>query len=161
MADGVMAEELRPPRYRTIAPKISGLLAEAMRLPGQRPLPGFHLDHPAATQGCRSASQGLSLTFNAEFNLTEHRRNPSMSTDGVDNCSDGTAPTPSRGWVTCPQILMVEDLHPPSHPEAGIVQVKTIGYNQEGTVVISFLRTVMVFRRVHGPTPPPAPRDSA
>ncbi len=47
-----------------------------------------------------------------------------------------------------------------SHPEAGIVQVRTIGYNQEGTVVISFLRTVMVFRRGHGPTPPPAPREN-
>ena len=47
-----------------------------------------------------------------------------------------------------------------SHPEAGIVQVKTLGYNQEGTVVISFLRTVMVFKRGHGPAPAPAPRET-
>jgi itaconyl-CoA hydratase len=48
-----------------------------------------------------------------------------------------------------------------SHPDAGIVKVRTIGYNQAGTVVISFIRTVMVFRRGHGPGPVPAPSDSA
>jgi itaconyl-CoA hydratase len=48
-----------------------------------------------------------------------------------------------------------------SHPDAGIVKVRTIGYNQAGTVVISFIRTVMVFRRGHGPGPVPAPNDSA
>ena len=48
-----------------------------------------------------------------------------------------------------------------SHPDAGIVKVRTIGYNQAGTVVISFIRTVMVFRRGHGPGPAPAPNDSA
>jgi itaconyl-CoA hydratase len=47
-----------------------------------------------------------------------------------------------------------------SHPDAGIVKVRTIGYNQAGTVVISFIRTVMVFRRGHGPGPVPAPNDS-
>jgi acyl dehydratase len=48
-----------------------------------------------------------------------------------------------------------------SHPDAGIVKVRTIGYNQAGTVVIRFIRTVMVFRRGHGPGPVPAPNDSA
>jgi acyl dehydratase len=38
-----------------------------------------------------------------------------------------------------------------SHPERGIVQVKTTGYNQEGTVVIEFKRTVMVYLRAHAP----------
>jgi itaconyl-CoA hydratase len=44
-----------------------------------------------------------------------------------------------------------------SHPEAGIVKVSTIGYNEHGTVVISFIRTLMVFRRGYGPAPVPAP----
>ncbi|MGD1109324.1 MAG: hypothetical protein ABR885_03415, partial [Mycobacterium sp.] len=48
-----------------------------------------------------------------------------------------------------------------SHPDAGIVKVRTIGYNQASTVVISFIRTVMVFRRGHGPAPVRAPNDSA
>ena len=37
-----------------------------------------------------------------------------------------------------------------SHPEAGIVTVKTRGYNQKGETVIEFKRTFMVFRRSHG-----------
>src|SRR5688500_3811185 len=34
-----------------------------------------------------------------------------------------------------------------SHPEAGIVRVRTAGFNQDGTTVIEFERTVMVYRR--------------
>jgi itaconyl-CoA hydratase len=48
-----------------------------------------------------------------------------------------------------------------SHPDAGIVKVRTLGYNERGTVVISFFRTPLVFRRGHGPAPMPAPNDSA
>jgi len=39
-----------------------------------------------------------------------------------------------------------------SRPGVGIVRVETIGYNQEGTVVIRFKRTIMVYRRGHGPS---------
>jgi len=48
-----------------------------------------------------------------------------------------------------------------SHPDAGIVKVRTIGYNQCGTVVISFMRTLMVYRRGHGPAAVPAPVEAA
>jgi itaconyl-CoA hydratase len=56
-------------------------------------------------------------------------------------------------------VLMVRPSK--SHPDAGIVEVRTIGYNQTGTIVISFRRTVMVFRRGHGPESVPAPNDTA
>jgi len=36
-----------------------------------------------------------------------------------------------------------------SHPDVGIVTVRTTGYNQDGVVVISFKRTVMVYKRGH------------
>ena len=36
-----------------------------------------------------------------------------------------------------------------SHPEAGIVTVKTRGYNQKGETVIEYKRTFMVFKRSH------------
>ena len=39
-----------------------------------------------------------------------------------------------------------------SHPverDRGIVTVETKGFNQDGTVVISFTRTIMVTRREH------------
>ena len=45
-----------------------------------------------------------------------------------------------------------------SRPNVGIVRVRTTGYNQEGETVITFLRTVMVYRRGHAPqVPRPTP----
>ncbi len=38
-----------------------------------------------------------------------------------------------------------------SRPNVGIVSFHTTGYNQEGTTVITFKRTVMVFKRGHVP----------
>jgi itaconyl-CoA hydratase len=38
-----------------------------------------------------------------------------------------------------------------SRPNVGIVKVKTTGYNQHGTAVITFTRTFMVYRRGHTP----------
>ena len=48
-----------------------------------------------------------------------------------------------------------------SRPNVGIVRVKTTGFNQEGTVVIEFKRTMMVYKSghvpeiLHGPRPLP------
>jgi acyl dehydratase len=45
-----------------------------------------------------------------------------------------------------------------SRPNVGIVTVKTTGYKQDGTVVITFRRTLMVFRRGQAPViPQPRP----
>ncbi|BBL81160.1 molybdenum cofactor biosynthesis protein MoeC [Rubrobacter xylanophilus] len=41
-----------------------------------------------------------------------------------------------------------------SRPDVGIVTVRTEGYNQDGTVVISFKRTLMVYKRDHAPHMP-------
>jgi itaconyl-CoA hydratase len=41
-----------------------------------------------------------------------------------------------------------------SRPQAGIVTVRTTGYNQDGTEVITFRRTVMVYRRGMRPAVP-------
>ncbi|MBE3559820.1 MAG: MaoC family dehydratase [Ktedonobacteraceae bacterium] len=38
-----------------------------------------------------------------------------------------------------------------SRPDVGIVTVRTTGYNQRGEVVITFKRTVMVYKRGHAP----------
>jgi itaconyl-CoA hydratase len=38
-----------------------------------------------------------------------------------------------------------------SHPDVGIVSVRTVGFNQDGTIVITFERTLMVYRRGQGP----------
>lgn len=39
-----------------------------------------------------------------------------------------------------------------SRPHQGLVTVRTSGYNQEGTVVIEFKRTILVYKRGHGPS---------
>ena len=39
-----------------------------------------------------------------------------------------------------------------SRLEVGVVTVKTIGHNQHGDIVISFKRTLLVYRRGHGPS---------
>jgi len=39
-----------------------------------------------------------------------------------------------------------------SRHNVGIVTVRTTGFNQDGTEVISFKRTAMIYRRGHGPT---------
>jgi acyl dehydratase len=44
-----------------------------------------------------------------------------------------------------------------SRPNVGIVRFKTTGYKQDGTIVIEFKRTVMIYRRGHLPQAPPAP----
>ena len=38
-----------------------------------------------------------------------------------------------------------------SRPDVGIVKDKTTGFNQEGTVVISFERTIMVYKKDYAP----------
>jgi acyl dehydratase len=38
-----------------------------------------------------------------------------------------------------------------SRDNVGIVTVKTTGYNQDGTVVITFKRTLMVYKKGHAP----------
>jgi acyl dehydratase len=39
-----------------------------------------------------------------------------------------------------------------SRPQVGIVVVRTIGFKQDGAVVIVFERTIMVYKRGHGPS---------
>jgi acyl dehydratase len=44
-----------------------------------------------------------------------------------------------------------------SRPHQGIVRFRSLGYNQDGTVVIEYERTILVYRRGHvppGPQPP-------
>ncbi|MGH7706558.1 MAG: MaoC family dehydratase [Vulcanimicrobiaceae bacterium] len=38
-----------------------------------------------------------------------------------------------------------------TRPYAGIVEAKSTGYKQDGTIVIEFKRTMMVYKRGHGP----------
>lgn len=41
-----------------------------------------------------------------------------------------------------------------SRESVGIVKVSTVGYNQDGVIVITFRRTMMIYRRGYGPSNP-------
>ena len=62
------------------------------------------------------------------------------------------------------QSEVLEKRESQSRPNAGIVRIKSTGFNQDGTVVIEFKRTFMVYKRGHVPETvrlsPPAVRKS-
>ena len=46
-----------------------------------------------------------------------------------------------------------------SRPHMGLVEIKTTGFKQDGTVVIEFRRTILVYKRGHQPRlPTPTPK---
>ena len=49
------------------------------------------------------------------------------------------------------QSEVLEKRESKSRPEVGIVKVKTTGFNQDGEVVITFKRTIMIYKREHAP----------
>lgn len=57
------------------------------------------------------------------------------------------------------QSEVLEARESKSRPNVGIVKIRTTGFKQDGTVVITFLRTVMVYKRGHVPDiPQPRPK---
>lgn len=52
------------------------------------------------------------------------------------------------------QSTVVEKRESKSRPDMGIVTFKTVGYNQDGEVVIEFKRTILVYRRGRKFEPP-------
>ncbi|MGH2517858.1 MAG: MaoC family dehydratase [Ktedonobacterales bacterium] len=59
------------------------------------------------------------------------------------------------------QSEVLETRESRSHPDTGIITVRTTGYNQHSEVVITFKRTVMIHKRGHGPTIPILPTSDA
>lgn len=46
-----------------------------------------------------------------------------------------------------------------SRPHMGLVEIKSTGFKQDGTVVMEFRRTILVYKRGHEPQPPlPTPK---
>lgn len=47
-----------------------------------------------------------------------------------------------------------------SRPNMGLVEIKTTGFKQDGTIVMEFRRTILVYKRGHAPVQPsPEPRQ--
>src|SRR3954454_19878657 len=45
------------------------------------------------------------------------------------------------------QSEVLEARESKSRPDVGIVRVKTVGFNQDGTIVLEYKRTIMIYRR--------------
>jgi itaconyl-CoA hydratase len=61
-------------------------------------------------------------------------------------------PTPVfEGDTLYSQSEVLEKRESKSRPDVGIVTVRTIGFNQDGVVVITFKRTLLVYKRGRGP----------
>jgi itaconyl-CoA hydratase len=77
---------------------------------------------------------------------------------------DLTAPV-FAGDTLYSESEVVEVRESKSRPEQGIVKVRTRGVKQDGTVVIEYTRSVMVWKRAHAPSrhgfPEPKLRDRA
>ena len=69
--------------------------------------------------------------------------------------NDVALPAPVfEGDTLYAQTEIVSTRESESRPNMGLVEVKTIGFNQKGTVVIEFRRTILVFKRGQGPRVP-------
>ena len=63
-----------------------------------------------------------------------------------------------EGHTLYAQSEVLEKRESQSRPQQGIVRVKTIGFNQDGTIILEFKRTILVYKRGFVPTiPPPIP----
>jgi len=86
-----------------------------------------------------------------------------ISQNGVNlGWSDVRLPAPLfEGDTLYAQSEVVHARESKSRPNMGIVEVKTTGFTQEGTVVIEFRRTILVYRRGRVPEVPlPQPKVS-
>ena len=69
--------------------------------------------------------------------------------------NDVTLPAPVfEGDTLYAQTEILTARESESRPHMGLVEVRTVGFNQDGTVVIAFRRTIRVFKRGQGPRVP-------
>jgi itaconyl-CoA hydratase len=64
-----------------------------------------------------------------------------------------------EGDTVYAQSMVLSRRESRSRPTMGIVEIETTGYKQDGTVIMTFRRTILVYKRGHVPVrPEPAPR---
>ena len=116
-----------------------------------------HLDHAYAARtgfGRPLVNSCLTLAIVTGISVEDVSRN-ALANLGWDKVR---LPAPVFEGDTLYARSEVLDVRPSSsRPEAGIVRVRTVGFNQDGTTVIEFERTIMVYRRAHLPAAGPRP----
>lgn len=111
----------------------------------------IHFDHHYSAQtefGKPLVDSTFTLALVTGQSVTDISQNV-MANLGWDNV---TMPRPVfEGDTIYSQSEVLEKRESKSRPNVGIVRVKTLGYNQNGKVVIEFTRTVMVYKRGQAP----------
>lgn len=111
----------------------------------------LHFDHHYAAQtefGKPLVDSTFTLALVTGQSVTDVSQNV-MANLGWDTVA---LPLPVfEGDTIYSQSEVLEKRESKSRQNVGIVKVKTLGYNQDGKVVISFTRTIMVYRKAHAP----------
>ncbi|MGB7631549.1 MAG: MaoC family dehydratase [Candidatus Deferrimicrobium sp.] len=111
----------------------------------------LHFDHHYAAQtefGKPLVDSTFTLALVTGQSVTDVSQNV-MANLGWDSV---VLPLPVfEGDTIYSQSEVLEKRESKSRQNVGIVKVKTLGYNQDGKVVISFTRTIMVYRKAHAP----------
>ncbi len=114
----------------------------------------IHFDHHYAAQtefGQPLVDSTFTIAFVTGQSVTDISQNV-MANLGWDEVR---LPNPVfEGDTIYSQSEVLSKRESKSRPNVGIVTVKTTGYNQNGTVVITFNRTVMVYKRGMAPEIP-------
>lgn len=113
-----------------------------------------HFDHHYARQ-TRFGRPLVNSTFTLA--LVTGLSVPDVSQNAVANLGwdDVRLPNPVFEGDTIYAQSEVVDVRPSAtNPDVGIVIVQTTGFNERGVVVITFRRTVMIYRRAALPQPP-------
>jgi itaconyl-CoA hydratase len=114
----------------------------------------IHFDHNYAAQtefGQPLVNSTLTLALVTGQSVTDISQNviANLAWDEV------RLPNPVfEGDTVYSQSEVLEKRESRSRPKAGIVTIRTTGFKQDGTVVITFKRTVMVYRRGQAPVIP-------
>jgi itaconyl-CoA hydratase len=127
----------------------------------QNPAP-LHVNHHFAQQvGHERIAMNSTLTLALVTGQSVADLTPNVMTNL--GWSEIRLPAPAYEGDTIYSESCIETLRDSARrPHVGIVGIKTLGYTQDGTVVIEFLRTVMMYRRGHAPTVVrPRPADGA
>ncbi len=120
----------------------------------------IHFDHHYAAQtefGQPLVNSTLTLALVTGQSVTDISQNviANLAWDEV------RLPNPVfEGDTVYSQSEVLEKRESRSRPTAGIVTIRTTGFKQDGSVVITFKRTVMVYRRGHAPLRPTPGVDS-
>ena len=111
----------------------------------------IHFDHHYASQtefGKPLVNSALTLALVTGQSVTDISQNV-MANLGWDEVR---LPSPVfEGDTIYSRSEVLECRESKSRKNVGIVTVRTMGFNQDGTEVISFRRTAMVYRRGHAP----------